>query len=310
MNSLRSVLLTLALLMCARVATAADDAYLFTYFVDNGQDGLHLAWSEDGYHWQSLGGGKSFLQPLVGNARLMRDPCVTRGPDGVYHMVWTSGWAENNIGSASTRDFINWSAQQEIPVMAHEPAVRNTWAPEVVWDAQRREFLIFWASTVPGRFAATAGSSENELNHRIYSTTTRDWRRFTPTQLFYDPGFSVIDATLLHVEDGWRLIVKDETSKPPKKHLRMARGDSPAGPWHDLSPPFTRDWVEGPTAIKVGDDYLVYFDVYKEQHYGAVRSRDLLTWEDVTDKISLPAGVRHGTIIKVPRALIARLQMQ
>ena len=115
---------------------------------------------------------------------------------------------------------------------------------------------------------------------------------------------------MLHVEDGWRLIVKDETSNPAKKHLRMARGDSPAGPWHDLSPPFTRAWVEGPTAIKVGDDYLVYFDVYKEQHYGAMRSRDLLTWEDVTDKISLPAGVRHGTIIKVPRALIARLQMQ
>src|SRR5512134_616761 len=101
---------------------AADTAYLFTYFIRNGEDGLHLAWSEDGYNWQPVGEGRSFLTPVIGSKeKLTRDPCVVRGPDGTYHMVWTSGWWERGIGYASTKDFITWSAQKEIPVMAHEP---------------------------------------------------------------------------------------------------------------------------------------------------------------------------------------------
>ena len=109
---------------------AADTAWLFTYFTRNGEDGLHLAWSDDGLKWQPLNEGRSYLSPTVGHkGRLMRDPCITRGPDGTWHMVWTSGWSGNGIGYSSTRDFIHWTPQRELPVMAHEPTVRNTWAP-------------------------------------------------------------------------------------------------------------------------------------------------------------------------------------
>ena len=119
-------LAVLALLFSLPLQAAADEAYLFTYFVKNGEDGLHLAWSEDGYRWEALGGGRSFLKSEVGaKEKLMRDPCVARGPDGTYHLVWTSGWWERGIGYASTRDFITWSTPREIPVMAHESAARN-----------------------------------------------------------------------------------------------------------------------------------------------------------------------------------------
>jgi hypothetical protein len=145
----------------------------------------------------------------------MRDPCVVRGPDGTFHMVWTSGWNEPTIGYASSRDLRTWTGQKAIPVMAHEPTVLNSWAPEVVYDAARGEFVIFWASTIPGRFPQTAGSSEEKYNHRIYGTTTKDFVTFTPTALFYDPGFSVIDATFLDTGAGRRLIAR--TRYPPKK---------------------------------------------------------------------------------------------
>lgn len=289
-------------------ARAADDVFLFTYFTGNGADGLHLAWSEDGYRWTPLGEGWSYLTPAVGKDRLMRDPCVLRGPDGTFHLVWTTGWWDNGIGHASTKDFLTWSEQQSIPVMAHEPTVRNSWAPELAWDAKREQFVIFWASTIPGRFPESAGSSEDGLNHRIYCTTTKDWKTFTPTRVFVDPGFSVIDATFLPGAGGAvRMIVKDETRTPPKKHLRLAAADDFEGPWREFAAPFTRDWVEGPTAIRVGDDLLVYFDVYREKHYGAMRSRDGEHWEDVTDRIAVPAGARHGTMIAVPRAIIDAL---
>lgn len=303
-------LLLLFLAFAGRLA-ATDDAYLFTYFTRNGEDGLHLAWSEDGYKWESLNGGNSVLAPHIGSKeKLMRDPCVVRGPDGTYHMVWTSGWWERGIGYASTKDFITWSEQREIPVMVHEPAARNAWAPEVVYDAAKGEFVIYWATTIPGRFPETLGSSENELNHRIYCTTTKDWQTFTPTRVFLDPGFNVIDATIAQTGPAqYRLIVKDETKFPvARKHLRVATAADPEGPWQDFAPPFSREWVEGPTALRVGDDWLVYFDVYREKHYGAMRTRDWVNWEDVTDRISLPAGVRHGTMIVVPRALVDALR--
>ena len=303
-----------------QVPAAPDDtAYLFAYFIGNGEDGLHFAASRDGYRWEKLRGGASFLKPVVGKSKLMRDPCILRGPDGTYHMVWTSGWNENGIGYASSRDLVNWSSQRELPVMAHEPGVLNAWAPEIVYDERKGEFLIFWSSTVPGRFPQTEGSSESKYNHRIYATSTKDFASFTPTRLFYDPGFSVIDATFLRIPNGpvagdW-LLVKDETRFPPKKHLQLARAASVDGPFGPLGAPFTPPglWTEGPTALQVGEDVILYYDAYTAKHYGAMRSRDLVHWEDVTARMHFPdegtpQRMRHGTAIAVPAALLEKLR--
>ena len=313
--TLRRLALCLAMASGAFAATPPEIAYLFTYFTRNGEDGLHLAWSRDGYAWESLNEGGSYLTPKVGKSKLMRDPCVVRGPDGTYHMVWTSGWNENNIGYASTKDFVTWTEQKEVPVMAHEPTVRNSWAPEIAHDAKRDEFIIYWASTIPGRFATTAGSSEDDYNHRMYYTTTKDFKTFAPTRLFFDPGFSVIDATLVPSDDRVYLILKDETRHPPKKYLQIALGDNMRGPFADLRPPFTPEglWVEGPTAVVIDGWHVVYFDAYTKRHYGAMRSKDLKTWEDVSARMSFPhegtpERMRHGTVIEVPMSLVDALR--
>jgi beta-xylosidase len=292
-----------------RPASGAS-AYLFTYFVGNGEDGLHLAASDDGYKFEALKGGKSVLTPTVGESKLMRDPCVVRGPDGTFHMVWTTASEGKTIGYASSKDLLNWSEQRAIPVMADESGVINCWAPEIVYDDAAKDFVIFWASTVRGKFPETLGTLEKQYNHRMYFTRTKDFTTFAPTKLLYDPGFGVIDATFLKDRDGkLHLIVKDETAKPtPKKHLRITPAESFAGPFGHLAPPFTKDWVEGPTATRVGDDYVVYFDCYRDHHYGAMRSRDLKVWEDVAERIAFPKGARHGTVIDVPRTVVDALR--
>jgi beta-xylosidase len=309
----RSLLAT-ALLAFALPCFAAD-GYLFAYFTKNGEDGLHFASSTDAYKWDKVANGRSFLAPKVGNSKLMRDPCIVRGPDGTYHMVWTSGWNENNIGYASSKDLVNWSEQKALPVMAHEPGVLNAWAPEIVYDDKRGEFLVFWASTVPGKFAETAGSSEQKYNHRMYYTTTKDFATFAPTQLFYDPGFSVIDATFVKANGRNYLVVKDETVKPARKYLQIAEVPDLRGPFKPLSAPITPQglWVEGPTAIQAGQDVIMYFDAYTTKHYGALRSRDLKHWENVTDKMHFPdegtpVRMRHGTVITVPQEVLAKLR--
>ena len=288
-----------------------DVCYLFCSFRENGADGLHLAWSVDGLRWTALKGDKSFLAPKVGTEKLMRDPCIMQTPDGTFHMVWTVGWTAREIGYASSRDLINWSEQRALPVMEHEPTARNCWAPEMVWDQTRDRFLLYWATTIPGRFPATDHTAESNYNHRIYSTTTKDFLTFTPTIPFYAPAaMNVIDATLLHADARWWLIFKDEAKDPvPKKNLRMAVGNDIEGPFELLPEPLTRPgtWVEGPTAIRIDDHTLIYFDAYRDHRFGAIRSRDLKTWEDISSQVSLPKGTRHGTVFKVSREVLKNL---
>ena len=48
-------------------------AWVFCYFKGNGEDGLHLAYSMDGYNWKALKNDSSFLRPAAGKDKLMRD---------------------------------------------------------------------------------------------------------------------------------------------------------------------------------------------------------------------------------------------
>jgi hypothetical protein len=167
----------------------------------------------------------------------MRDPCLIQGPDGIFRMVWTTGWHDKGIGLAYSRDLVEWSPQKYLPVMEHEPNACNCWAPEIIWDPDSHQYLVFWATTVADRFQETARPEGG--NHRIYFTTTRDFVEFAPTRLFYDPGFSVIDATIVPGPAGYVMILKDETEQPPRKDLRLAYSSRIAGPWSSASPPFT-----------------------------------------------------------------------
>jgi len=162
------IFLILGLLSCQQQESPSDPAYLFSFFQDNGQDGLHLAYSHDGRQWTALKDNASFLTPEVGESRLMRDPCIIFGVDGQYHMVWTAGWNEQGIGYARSRDLIHWSAQRYLPVMAHELEARNCWAPELTYDPRSEDYMIYWATTIPGRYPETDSRGDNGYNHRMY----------------------------------------------------------------------------------------------------------------------------------------------
>jgi Glycosyl hydrolases family 43 len=276
-------------------------------FRDNGQDGLHLAHSRDGLKWFALNSDRSFLAPTVGT-KLMRDPSIARGPGGTFHMVWTTGWWDRGIGVAHSKDLIAWSEQKSIPVMEHEPTAVNCWAPELFYDDATKQFLIFWSTTIPGRFPKTDDSGDpghsSKLNHRMYYVTTKDFQSYSDTKLFYDGGFNVIDGTIAKDGDRYVLIVKDETKQPvAKKHLRLAMGTNAVGPFGAAGEPITPDWVEGPSALKVGNAWMIYFDEYTRKRYGAIRTIDWKTWTNISEQVDLPAGTRHGTAFEVPEEI-------
>jgi hypothetical protein len=319
----RTLVAFLAMLVGAACSTASSSSsgegptplnpgmvqrYIFSYFKGNGEDGLHLAYSEDGLAWRALNNDQPFFHPTVGKEKLTRDPSIVRGPDGMYHMVWTAGWNEQGFGYAESRDLITWTHETYVPVMANEPTAMNTWAPEIFYDSARTRYQIVWASTIPGRFPGDSTGGGGKYNPRLYYTTTKDFRTFEPTKLLYDRGFSVIDADI--IKDGTRYVMflKDEREKPAQKNIRIAYAERPEGPWSQATRPITGDyWAEGPSALHVDGEWIVYFDRYKDHRYGAIASTDLAKWEDVTAELALPDGLRHGTAFAVPRVDAERL---
>ena len=147
------------------VRAADGGAYLFAYFSNNGYGdrkgeaaGLHLAYSRDGLSWTALNGDRPFLVPEVGNDKLMRDPSICQGPDGTFHMVWTSSWHDRIIGYASSKDLVHWSEQRALPVMGHEPTARNTWAPKVTYNPDDGLFYLSTRCQNSGFAAAQFGA--------------------------------------------------------------------------------------------------------------------------------------------------------
>jgi hypothetical protein len=287
----------------ARSAAQGDDqVFLFTSFHGNGERGLQFLRSDDGLNWERIPG--FFLKPGVGSGKLMRDPSMARGPDGTFHLVWTTAWrGDRGFGYSSSRDLVRWSEQRFIPVMESEPTTINVWAPELFYDEHSAHFVIAWASTIPGQFPDDGEPHDN--NQRMYYTTTTDFKSFAPTKLFFDPGFNVIDCAIVRNGDNYVLVLKDNSRT--QMNLRVASGKSPLGPWHDVSPPFTQKFTEGPSVLKLGENYSVYFDAYRAGVYGAAKTRDFKSFEDITDRVSFPQGHKHGTAIAVPRSILAGL---
>ncbi len=301
--------LLLFITSCFQLFAQSDEVYLFSYFMGNGEDGLHLAYSEDGLTWKALNDNKSLLTPTAGGDKLMRDPCIIKGGDGKFHMVWTVSWNEKGLGYASSEDLVHWSEQQFIPVMAHEEGARNTWAPEIFYDEKKDRYMIFWSSTIKGKYPETQDTLENAYNHRMYYTTTRDFKKFSKTKLFYEPGFNVIDGTIVQHNGNYVMFVKDETRTPPAKNIRTTKSEKLTKGYPVAGEPITGDyWAEGPTPLMVGNRCILYFDKYRDHKMGAVASTDMKNWKDISDQIQFPNGTRHGTAFKVTREEFEQLK--
>jgi hypothetical protein len=276
---------------------------------------MYLALSEDGLRWTALNDDKSWLKPQI-DGMLMRDPWLGRGPDGIWHLLWTCGWtrAKNGdlvIGHASSRDLVLWSPQEQITVLKNAPTAMNAWAPEAVWDEREHEWIVFWATTIPGETAGHPASGDKGYNHRIYAARTKDWQSLTEARLWFDPRFNCIDSTVVRDGSRWIMIFKDERSSPLQKCLRLAFAETPNGPWTRVSAPFSGDWVEGPTALHIGAEWWIYFDHYRTpQHYGALKTADWKSFEDESEKLSFPSGQRHGTAVAISEELAQALKRQ
>ena len=301
------------------------EVFLFTSHREPALDGLHLLYSYDGYTWDSLSG--VWLRPEVGNQTpfydyfekdtleprfmghsMMRDPSLVQGPDGTFHLLWTISWnGEKGFGYAASKDLIHWSEQREIRVMA-DSLTNNVWAPEVFYDDEKEQFVIVWSSAIRPECYTAADSLGSNKSHRGYYTTTKDFVDFAPTQPFYDPGFNSIDGFILKRGEGDYVYIVKDNRKPGFSDLFCVFGASAEGPYSQPSVNFAPTYSEGACAIRVGEEWLIYYDVYRENRYGAVSTCDFKSFTPIDDQISVPDGHKHGTIVRVSESVLLRLK--
>lgn len=325
MKILLSVVITL--LTLTTFAKSEKEVYIFTSHREPALDGLHFLYSYDGLRWDSLAG--VWLKPEIGNKTpyynyqtkqtetpkyyphsMMRDPSIVQGPDGTFHLVWTISWnGEQGFGYANSKDLIHWSQQREIKVMA-DSLTNNVWAPEIYYDDVKKVFLVVWSSAIPADRRTAADKLGENQSHRPYYTTTKDFKTFSPAVPFYDAGFNSIDGFILKRDKNDYVFIVKDNRKPGYSDLFCAFGASAEGPYSHPSAKFAPTYSEGPCSIKVGDEWLIYFDVYRQGRYGAVSTKDFKTFISIDDKISIPKGHKHGTIIKVPESVLLKMKAE
>jgi hypothetical protein len=159
----------------------------------------------------------------------------------------------------------------------------------------------------------------------MHITRTADGRAFSPARLFFDQGFSSIDA-VMHLDPAaprWVIVIKCSRNADlpvmPGRNLRIAYTgldlDRPA--FTPVSAPIAGDnaplftdpknsMAEGQSLIRYRNQWWLYWDEPAGSGINLATSPDLKTWTHCKD-LAMPARIHHGTAFFAPRRAVAWL---
>lgn len=270
--------------------------YVMSYFRES-RLAVFLAKSEDAYHWQDLNHGEPVVEFPDGVDKIVRDPFLMQDNEGMFHLLFTDNWRSTTIAHCTSADLLHWSEPVFLPVMGNYRRVLNCWAPECFWDEENKHYVIIWSS----RFYRE--SMDDHTGNRIWCCITKDFQAFGPPKLFFDPGYVVIDASVLYHNGTYYMAFKDERgyNRPDTdfKALRTCRADHAMGPYQGITPLLTRNLCEGPSILRKDGKFIVYYDSFGDHTYRAMESSDFIHFTDITHKMVFPPACKHVTVIEV-----------
>lgn len=267
---------------------------------------MFLAVSSDGLNYREANFGRPIVTPPSwGDGQvLMRDPSITFH-GGVFHMVWTSNWTGDVFGYAHSTDLKNWSTPRQIRPFPAGADVQNTWAPEIDYDPARDDFFIVFSHR----------SNAGGATFLPYVVRTSDFETFTDAEVYFDPGYEVIDPDQVYddrgtpdtSDDRWVMVYAGNTA------IGLAfRDPMMQEPWDIREPVAGTDAImrshqaaEGPAIVmgeQAGEEgWFLYWDAFRNGVYCAGASPDLEQWTEMTDLLRAPVGYpRHGTQFIAP----------
>jgi hypothetical protein len=281
----------------AGTAHAADSAYVMCYFTEStslgaGTDyGLHLAVSTDSLNWTPLNQNNPVVTPTAG-ALGLRDPFLMRKQDGTFVVLATdlkgTDWSYNSQyihvwDSADLRTFTGYRRLKLHDMTTH------SWAPEAFWDAGRGRYAVIY-------------SAVNSSGHNVIMVNyTSDFVTASAPQVFFDPGYDVIDGDMAVGVNGYNYLFfkKNQT-------LVSARSTTlNPGSFTEYSAGVSHGGTEAPTVFKslTSGNWYLWGDTYTPNGvFYAWQTSDLATgtWTALDQKTyTQPVNSKHCGIMTI-----------
>ncbi len=317
----KRIITLLALCISASVYAESIGGYLFVTFRGEATpmtEQIYFMLSQNGRDWKALNDEDPVLVSTLGE-KGVRDPFILRSHDNKkFYCIATdlSIHLNGNWGRAQTaasqaivvwesEDLVNWSEPRLVTVAAGDAGC--TWAPEAIYDPERGEYMVFWASKT---------AHDNFSKQRIWACRTKDFKEFGNPFIYIEKPTHVIDTTIIRENGAYYRFTKDEEYKA----ITMEKCDSIMGEWERLDD-FSLSKLtgyEGPTCFMIKPPngnkpakWCLLLDFYSQgKGYQPFITDDLGSGDfDDGDRMDFPFHpVRHGTVLALTRAEYNRLK--
>jgi hypothetical protein len=300
-------------------------AYLFVFF-DDPTHSLFMATSHDGYTFTAVNDGKPVIAgDTIADQKGVRDPHITRGPDGAFYLAMTDlhlsaqrkgyrttrwereekdyGWGNNRgLVLMKSFDLIHWTRSNLHIENAFNEKVGCVWAPETIYDPVARKMMIY--------FTMRLG---NGLTKLYYAYTDDAFTKLTSgIHLLFNypnPKIQILDADISRMPDGRYCMTYVAQENPGG--IKMAVSDSIntgyvySSQMVDAEP----GACEAPNVWKrIGENkWVLMYDVFsiKPNNFGFCETTDFVTFKDLGHfndgvmRLTNFISPKHGSIIQI-----------
>ena len=285
--------------------------YLMVYFKDRTQS-AYMAVSRNGYTFTDLNEGQPIFDGVwLAEQKGVRDPHITRGPDGGFYLAMTDlhifgkhagfrdtrwqrpeekyGWGNNRaIVLMKSYDLIHWT-HSDFRVDTAFPELGDidcSWAPQTIYDEVAGKMMVYFTIRYNNKNANLYWSYTNKAFTRLETS---------PTMI---PDIGGIDGDITKVGKTFHLYYVSEGKVLHAVSDQINRGYQ-SGP--QRIDPETKP-TEAPNVFKrLGTDiYMLMYDVYgiRPNNMGFSETTDFITYKDIGH---FNEGVMKGTNFSRPK---------
>lgn len=273
--------------------------------------------------FKALNKGQPVLNPTKGTQGV-RDPSLIAGGGDESEKKWYIIGTDLNIGKttwdASQRtgsrgifvwestDLLSWGGERLVQV--EDATAGMVWAPDAIWDAEKGQYLVHWASKFYPTSDPQHKGSPSAI--RIRYAYTKDFKTFSAPQDYINKSpTNIIDLNILPLGDKtYARFMKDETAKTVFTEISttglFGTWTRPAGANAVIA-----SSVEGPAAYwdnQVNGKAHLLLDFYGGDGYRPYETADVKSGKwTASDRAGFPKNLRHGSVLPVNATVASAL---
>lgn len=191
-------------------------AYLYAHMHRSSEHTCY-ALSLYGQTWDDMLGGSEVFDTKANTVTGgMRDAYICRTNEGNFMLAGTDmtsrlGWESNHsMVLMLSNDLVHWTKNVKIDLKTQEnlqalglsaEKLTAAWAPQIIYDRESGNYVVYYSVGVKGD------------RHRIYyQLVDKDLNVLTKPELYFDPGYDVIDADIVwnDVDQQYMMLYKCE----------------------------------------------------------------------------------------------------